>query len=470
MKNKLFKDTALYAVGEIFPRVISFILLPIFTTYLTTEDYGILSYTSAFVMFLYVFSSLSLNSFVLRNYFELKTDEERKLLIGNVFLFIACFNVLILSLIYLLLPKLIEFYSIKIPWDPYFRLAVISNFLEVFTIIPLVLYRVKQEALNFVVLSVFRVIFQFSLVYYFVVHLNMGVIGSYYGQLIPLIVFFFLSWAIIYKHAIFNFNFNQIKLGLKFSLPLLPGAVAYLIMSLSDRIILERHISLMVLGVYNVAVTFSQALNVVIQSGYRALEPEIYKRFNQDNFKGFINQISGYFLSFVYILGIGLALFANEVFWFLTSSAFHWGSELVPFIIFGVLFAAHNVIFSSVLIAEKNTKSIGISTVIGGFVSIVVNIFMIPYWGVYASAFASALAFFIMDTFLYFQIKTPISLRNSIICFLLYGIVVLLLLIWKPEVVLFNFLIKVIILILLIIVVLVINKIDVRKIKILKNR
>ncbi|WP_293912770.1 MULTISPECIES: lipopolysaccharide biosynthesis protein [unclassified Sphingobacterium] len=442
LRNKLFSDTILYALGEVFPRVISLLLLPLFTAYLTTSDYGILSYTSAFVMFLYVFCTLSLNSYVLRYYFEYKTEIDKKRLIGNVFLFMALFNIGLLLIIYTTLPTIISYFSIKVPWDPYFRLAIITNFLEVFTVVPMVLFRVRQQAVYFVSLSISRVILQFVLVYYFVVVESIGLLGSYYGQLIPLCLYFFLSWGIIARNAILNINFSQIKEGLKFSLPLLPGALAYLVMSLSDRIILERHVSLAIIGVYNVAVTFSQALNVVIQSGYRALEPEIFKRFGTVDFTHFVRKTSNVFLFIVYGLAAFLAIYSKEIFYFFTSQNFHSGSNLVPYIIFGILFAAYNVLFSSLLSAEKKTSHIGLSMIAGGMVSIVINIIFISKWGVLVAIFASALAFFVMDVILFFKMTTPFALKIELKSMLLYILLVIVLERWDPSVNILNVLIK----------------------------
>lgn len=41
MSNKIVKSTIYYSIGEIVPRIISFLLLPILTTYLTPSEYGI---------------------------------------------------------------------------------------------------------------------------------------------------------------------------------------------------------------------------------------------------------------------------------------------------------------------------------------------------------------------------------------------------------------------------------------------
>ena len=92
MSQKLVKSTIYYSIGEIIPRIISFLLLPILTKYLTPDEYGIVSYTNSVMMFVFVIATLSLNTFVLRHYYGSKDEYSRKELIGSTFLFIFGFN------------------------------------------------------------------------------------------------------------------------------------------------------------------------------------------------------------------------------------------------------------------------------------------------------------------------------------------------------------------------------------------
>ena len=89
---------------------------------------------------------LSLNFYVLRFYFEKEDETYRKRLLGNFYIIIAGVNILLSLLAYFSLSIIIQKYHIQVPWNPYFKLAVIANFLEVFSVISLVLYRVKQQA------------------------------------------------------------------------------------------------------------------------------------------------------------------------------------------------------------------------------------------------------------------------------------------------------------------------------------
>lgn len=399
--NNLLKNTIYYSVGEICPRIIAFFLLPIYTHFLTPADYGIMSYTNTVMLFFVVLGTLALNSFVLRYYFIWNNEGDRRRLIGSVVSVILLMNLLILGLAFTFLPQLIEKYHIQVPWDPYFRLAVILNFLDSFSILPLVIYRVRQDALTFVKLNLGKTLLQVGFNLFFIVYLQIGLIGYYYSMLCTYIPYFCIYLYIIKKYATFSFDFAIIKEGLRFSLPLLPGALAYLILSVSDRIILERNVSMAEIGIYNVAFTMALALNIVIQSGYKAIEPEIFKRYGAADYFSFIKKLQSIFFIAIYVVGLGICLFSQEVFYFMTGPNFHSGYKLVPLLIVGVVMSGQNVIYSGILSAEKRTKVIGFVTIIGGLFSILFNVLLIPLGGIYAAAISSAVSFTIMNTLLF---------------------------------------------------------------------
>ena len=195
--NKLLKNTVYYSIGEVCPRIISFFLLPIYTHFLSPTDYGILSYTNTVMLFLVALGTLALNSFVLRYYFIWNSENDRRKLIGSVVSVILLMNLLILGLAFTFLPQLIEKYHVQVPWDPYFRLAVILNFLDSFSILPLVIYRVRQDALTFVKLNLGKTLLQVGFNLFFIVYLQIGLIGYYYSMLCTYIPYFCIYLYII---------------------------------------------------------------------------------------------------------------------------------------------------------------------------------------------------------------------------------------------------------------------------------
>ncbi|MDZ7672400.1 MAG: oligosaccharide flippase family protein [Halanaerobiales bacterium] len=74
--NKIVKNTSLYTIGNILPKAISFLLLPLYTKFLTPEDYGILNSMILLRTFLIVFMTMAINKSVYRLYFDY--EEKRK--------------------------------------------------------------------------------------------------------------------------------------------------------------------------------------------------------------------------------------------------------------------------------------------------------------------------------------------------------------------------------------------------------
>ena len=419
--SKLLKQSALYAIGEIVPKLVSFFLLPVYTHYLSKTDYGIISYTNSFVMFLFVLCVLSFNTYVLRFYFEKEDETYRRRLLGNFYMIIAGSNLLLSLLAYLLLPIVIEKYHIQVPWEPYFKLAVIANFLEVFSVIPLVLYRVKQQAKWFTILSLSRTLLQMLLIFLLIVVFKWGILGHFYGRLFGLVPFFFIYWGIIARNATFNINFKELKKGLAFSTPLLPGALAYLALSLSDRIILERFVPISQIGIYSLAYTLALTLNIVIQGFYKAIEPEIFQHYGKDSFNTFIKKTQNTFFLIVYFGAMFITLFSQEVFKIMASKEFYEGYLLVPILMIGVIMTGQNVIFGGIIIAEKKNKVMGVATIVGAIISVVFNLSLMKYGGVYIAAISSAVSFAAMNTILYNRMSySEKSLKAPLLALLLF--------------------------------------------------
>src|SRR4051794_5498947 len=131
-------NVVLYTMGEIVPRVLAFLLLPVLTKYLTTSDYGISSYINTVVTFLYVFTTLSVNTYALRMYYKVKSHVEKKKLIGNIFLFLVGWGFVMLCVESMLFPFLLKAFSVQVPFYPYFLLGLIINFFDIISIIPLI--------------------------------------------------------------------------------------------------------------------------------------------------------------------------------------------------------------------------------------------------------------------------------------------------------------------------------------------
>ena len=400
----LIKNTIYYSIGEIIPRIISFLLLPILTTYLTTAEYGINTYTTTVMSFTFVIGALSLNTFILRFYYATKDEIERKKIIWSVFIFMCIFNVFLSLLQLLIFPIIINYLNINIPFNPYFSISIINNFFDIIALIPLVLYRVKEDARGFLILSLSRTLLQFILVYIFVVLLGKGLEGSYYARLLVNVPFMFLYYYLIKKDTIKMMDYAILKKAIKFSLPLLPGSLAYLFVSLSDRIVLERYVSLDELGIYSVAATLALVLNIVIQALYKTLEPVLFREYHGNNFEEINLKFYKLYLCILIIAAFGTACLSKEFFLIATSTAFLSAYKIVPFLLISVVLSGINTYLNILMITLNKQKLVSIISIISGVLSVTLNLILIPVLGFYGAIIASSISFLLVNIVCHYNV------------------------------------------------------------------
>ena len=245
------------------PKVFGILLLPVITNYLTPEDYGLWSYIISLITFIFAISTLNLNTFILRYYFLEKDFASQKKLLGNIFSFVILFNIIILIILLYNGDSIVSKYGISVDFYPFIFIALFANFLNVFSIFPLALLRINGKAKQYMWINVSRVATQYSLTLYFLLYLDLEVLSLFYSLLITNLVYVFIYLYILHSNIKLNIDFNQLKVALKFSLPLVLGTVSYIIMNVSDRIILEKYVPLSDIGIYSLGYTIGFALNII---------------------------------------------------------------------------------------------------------------------------------------------------------------------------------------------------------------
>jgi len=386
-------------IGEIVPKVIGLFLMPIFTRYLSPEDYGIMSYTESMAVFMYAFAILSLNSYLLRNYSEISSEIEKKKFVGNLFVFIISYNVVVMLVFSVGLSIVFKVMEIQVDFFPYMFLALLTNFFNIFSVIPMALYRIQEKVGKFVRLSLMNTLLQIILSLLLIITFDQGILGRYYGILIVSILFAGVYLNLMRKEVIFNFNYQQIREALKFSLPLVPASISFLLLDISDRLILEQYVSLNEMGIYSIAYTLGFAVNVVIVGGYKSFETVLFKSVKEENFIHIFYDIKNIFLFFVFSIGLLFLLFSQEILYIMATTDFYKAYMLVPIIVVAAVIKGLYMLYGVLIMVKRKTKMLSMAVVLGALVNIGTNIMFIPTYGIMAAAISTVFGFLTMTIF-----------------------------------------------------------------------
>jgi O-antigen/teichoic acid export membrane protein len=408
-KNTLIKNTTIYALGDIIPRLIGFISLPILTMYLTPSDYGIINYVNTLNTFLLTLGFLSVNTYFLVFYYRCKTSEEQKKLLGNLSTFIILFNTIIVVILLFFGKQLFLILGSNIDFYPYIIVAIFTNFFNLFAILPAALFRVLEKPMPLTILNISRGLIAFALTLVLVIYFDYTALGVLYANLIVNFIFAFIFLYMVRDHIIWNLNLKQIKVVLAFTLPLLPGSIAYYLTTISDRILIDKYLSLDDLGIYGIAASIALILNIFSFGAYKAFEPYIFKNWGSDNF---INVFENIRNSFVYVLLIGvlcLSIFSEEFFLLMTDVKFHSAYWYVPMIIIGVYSSSLSMLYGTIITAKGKTKINSLISIIGASISITLNVIFLPKYGLLTAAVVSSLAMTVMLLIFIWYSKLKIS-------------------------------------------------------------
>ncbi|WP_306353550.1 lipopolysaccharide biosynthesis protein [Flavobacterium sp. '19STA2R22 D10 B1'] len=394
--KKLVKNTTIYALGDIIPRLLGFISFPILTRYLSPADYGIVNYVNTLTTFLLTFGFLCMNTYYLVYFYRCDNEVEQKKLLGNLSSFVIGLNLALVFLLLLFGKYIFALLNSNIDFYPYIVIAILTNFFNIFSVLPSALYRLLEKPLLLTIINVSRGIVTLVITLVLVMYFDYTALGVLYAALIVNVVYAFVFLYTTRNYIIWNFNFPQIKKILIFSLPLVPGTLAYYVTTISDRILIDKYLNLNDLGIYSTAATLALILNIFSYGAYKAFEPFIFKNWGNEGFlKTFENIRNG----FVYILLIGvlcLSIFSKEFYLIMTNVKFHSAYWFVPMIIIGVYSSSLSMLYGTIITAKEKTKVNSLISIIGAAISIVLNVLFLPRFGLITAALVSSLAMTIM--------------------------------------------------------------------------
>ena len=100
LRNILNNQSLVFTVGGSLPTILNLIFLPVYSNFLSPEEFGSFSYIMSFQTILIVVLSLCLNNFLLRNFFDTDSEREIKINFGTIFSFLTIFNAVAVSLLF----------------------------------------------------------------------------------------------------------------------------------------------------------------------------------------------------------------------------------------------------------------------------------------------------------------------------------------------------------------------------------
>jgi len=399
-----FKHTAIYSIGNLSTKLIGLILLPIYTSKLTTADYGVLAYMETTSLFLISILSFGLPTGILR-YCAADKKEQDKEIIFTVFTFSFFISLLTLVPLFIFRFQLSEILLNNRNDILLIDLLLLIIPFEVFNSLTLSVIRLREKSGLYVFLVVTR--FTLSLLFniYFIVERKMKVEGIMLSQLLSSIVVILFSLYFLFRNLRFRFRMEILREMLGYSFPLIFTTVSALALSMSDRYVIEYFLDFSELGVYSLGVKFAGLINVfVLQSFQLGYLPIAFKIYNRPDAKQFFTKVMTYLVLVLMVTSLAVSLFSKEVIVIMSrkNPEFWRAFVLIPILCLGHVFKGIQYLLSLSLHYVKKTHITAIIVLSLALLNIGINLVIVKPMGIFGAAVSTLFSYAVGSCIYYY--------------------------------------------------------------------
>ena len=389
---RFFKHSSIYAVGNIINRIGAFLLLPVYTNYLTVGEYGRLELFYVVMSIASGFLAIGMAHATLRFYFEYEDPKDRHASVSTNF--IGSF--IVTSLGILVLTFFSENISTFVFEDTSLKIGLYLIFatlvFELSSQICLAYIRAIEYSMFFVIISILKLIVQVSVNTYLVIFQDAGIIGVLFGNLCTVIMGWLILSIFTIRRCGIKFELEKFTPILKYCLPFLPATAMALIYGYASQYYINYLVSVEALGLFALAIKFSLIIEQLIGEPFsRSYGAFRYTIMNNADASELQARIVKYLLTLSLFFALFIAFFAEDVIRVMSDENFWPASQLIPIIMISSVLRILTYPAQTGILYAKKTKYLFYFSTVAAIVSVTGNYFLISLIGLYGACLSLVL-------------------------------------------------------------------------------
>lgn len=390
-KNKLLiKNTIIFAIGNIGARIIFFFLVPLYTNFLSTEEYGISELVITLSELIVPIVTLTIQDGVLR--FGLSKNENKNDVIKNGLV------IWLLGTVFLiLLTPLFSFYKPISNWRWYLSAYIV---LKGLFLIEMNYLKVRERNKHYAIISIVQALLLCALNIYLLAYAHLGIRGYLYANIIAFLITDIIVIIMSKTPTSFcrgKFDKQLIIEMLRFSIPMIFTNISWWIINSSDKIMVEAMISAAAVGLYTVAAKIPSLINVMVNIFAQAWGISAVKEYEENNDSAFYTNIYEKYSLLVFGVCIIAVSIMKPFMTIYVGNDFRQAWVYVPLLLVSATFSAIGGFFATLSSTIKKTSINMVTTLIGAALNVFVNFMLIPIIGIWGAVVGTVVAYFVVN-------------------------------------------------------------------------
>jgi len=412
--KRLGRDTILYGVASVLSRVVAFVMLPIYTRYLTPSDYGLLAILDLSLEIALLLFSAGASAGLMRFYYKTHDPRERNQVLftawaSSTALYLVGTLVLLLAAPYIWQHGLHGSGTVGMV-----RLAAVNFTLSSLMMVPMQMLNIDQRPGASSVVLTTKLVVQLSLNILFVVGLEAGPIGILWSTFFSSMAVGSVMTVVLLRRTGLAWSWPAFRDLRRFSVPIQFSKAGTFILAYGDRFFLDKFHGLAVVGLYGLAYQFGFLIASMLTLPFmQAWNPQRFQLAHEDRSHRDAMYNRGFLYGDVVIVtgAVAISLLIRPILDIMTTEAFHPAAAFVPMIVLAYVFQAWaNVADFGIEVSEK-TKYTSYATWCSVVVIVVLYVLLVPPFAGMGAAIATLVAMIVrFGATLYFaQRLWPVS-------------------------------------------------------------
>lgn len=415
-RNKeLAKNTAIIAVGKICTQFITFFLLPIYTHFLTTSEYGTIDMIVTATSLIAPILSLQMERAIFRYLIDARNDKNKQdRILSTAITSIIPSIILVTSAI----PIASIFFNLK--HAPLIGLMIITSILSN---VALQIPRGLGNNIHFSIGSIIIGTTNALISIVATVFLHMGVMGVLIANIISHIagVLYIFAGMRLYKKVHFtNSSRKTLKELLAFSIPMIPNDISYWVINISDRMLIFFFLGDSFNGIYATSTKFPALIITIYNIFNLSWMETVSAHVNDSDAKQYLSKTYNTIIKLFASICLCATALMPFVFSWIIGEDFKESYIYIATLICGAFFNIIVGMLGSVYIGYKKTKTMAKTTMLAAAINLIVNFVLIKQIGIWAAVYSTLAAYAIVSILRLTSIQKTVKIETDWKTFILF--------------------------------------------------
>lgn len=391
--KRLLSNTVILGAGTFASKVLVFLLMPLYTAVLSTDEFGVADVLTQTANLLMPLAAVGICDAIFR--FVLDTgngDDDGELSRKRIFSS-AVAVLLIGGAATLVLVQLLRFFNV---FDGYVFLIAAYVICANLHLAAANFLRAIGRTSLFAVQGIINTALTIALNLLFLLGFEMGTLGYVLSvvisDLVMTVMIFFV--ARLYRYlSPKSISKQTVHSMLKFSIPYIPTTIMWFVTSASDRYIVTAYKGTAENGLYAAAYKLPTILLLICGVFIEAWQFSVVKDADEKERADFFGDVFKNYMGVIFMGASALIAGATLMTRLLLAESYYSSYKYVPVLVIAMTFSALVTFLGSVYFVEKKSVMSMITSMAGALINIILNFILIPTRGAMGAAVATAISY-----------------------------------------------------------------------------